>query len=202
VKLRTLNKSHGSVHGGDKMHVIGQPFIKGPSLSIIFSTPHGDVTALNPEMYSDSVLFFEAPSYPCPAIFSPYSRDHVREVKVMVQVTNDGRTMSNPLEFTYIAGKPPCPLLSPPLSVVFPWPRLHPPPPRRQTCAPSRLLEQRSAGGCGIADAAPSLSCSHAAAAAACIFFSPPQPLPAGLLFVHTPPPQQYNNTNNTISAP
>jgi hypothetical protein len=106
VKLRTLNKSHGSVHGGDKMHVIGQPFIKGPSLSIIFSTPHGDVTALNPEMYSDSVLFFEAPSYPCPAIFSPYSRDHVREVKVMVQVTNDGRTMSNPLEFTYIADKP------------------------------------------------------------------------------------------------
>ena len=70
VKLRTLNKSHGSVHGGDKMHVIGQPFIKGPSLSIIFATPHGDVTALNPEMYSDSVLFFEAPPYPCPAIFS------------------------------------------------------------------------------------------------------------------------------------
>lgn len=104
VKLRTLNKSHGSIHGGDKMHVIGQPFIKGPSLSIIFSTPHGDVTALNPELYSDSVLFFEAPPYPCPAIFSPYAREPVREIKVSVQVTNDGRTMSNSLEFTYVAG--------------------------------------------------------------------------------------------------
>lgn len=104
MKLRTLNKSHGSVHGGDKMHVIGMPFIKGPSLSIIFSTPHGDVNALNLEMYSDSVLFFESPPYPQPSIFSPYNHGPVREVKVMVQVTNDGRTMSNPLEFTYIAG--------------------------------------------------------------------------------------------------
>jgi len=106
VKLRTLNKSHGSVHGGDKMHVIGMPFIKGPSLSIIFSTPHGDVNALNLEMYSDSVLFFESPPYPQPSIFSPYNHGPVREVKVIVQVTNDGRTMSNPLEFTYIADKP------------------------------------------------------------------------------------------------
>lgn len=86
------------------MHVIGQPFIKGPSLSIIFSTPHGDVTAHNLELYSDSVLFFEAPPYPCPSVFSPYNRQYVSEVKVVVQVTNDGRTMSNPLEFTYIAG--------------------------------------------------------------------------------------------------
>jgi len=104
VKLRTLNRTHGSIHGGDKMHVIGQPFIKGPSLSIVFATPHGDVTASNPELYSDSVLFFDSPPYPCPAVFSPYFHEPVRELKVQVRVTNDGRTMSNPLDFTYVAG--------------------------------------------------------------------------------------------------
>lgn len=32
VKLRTLSKSWGKISGGDAMHVIGAPFIQGPSL--------------------------------------------------------------------------------------------------------------------------------------------------------------------------
>lgn len=105
------------------MHVIGSPFIQGfifhlqkkqlvsnlycgfylgPALSFIFRTPHGDVYAKPLEYYSDSVLFFTLPPYPLPhgVTVSPNT-----EVKVTALVTNDGRTFSNPLEFTYIASK-------------------------------------------------------------------------------------------------
>jgi len=103
VKLRTLNKSYGTARGGEKMHVIGQPFIRGPSLSIVFSTPHGDVYAPHAELYSDSVLFFELPPYPDASVFSPFNAQRITEIKVKVQVTNDGRAFSNALDFTYLA---------------------------------------------------------------------------------------------------
>jgi len=102
VKLRTLSKNVGRLTGGEEMHVVGQPFIRGPSLKVVFRTPHGDVVAPKLEIYSDSVLFFESPSYPNINVINSFEGKNV-EVKVSVQVTNDGRTLSNPLEFTYIS---------------------------------------------------------------------------------------------------
>jgi hypothetical protein len=100
VKLRTLSKGWGKISGGDAMHVIGSPFIQGPALSLIVRTPHGDVTAKPLEYYSDSVLFFELPPYPLPEglLITPDT-----EFKVQILVSNDGRTLSNPLDFIYIA---------------------------------------------------------------------------------------------------
>ena len=101
VKLRTLSKSWGRISGGDSMHVIGTPFIQGPALSLIVRTPHGDITAKPLEYYSDSVLFFELPPYPLPEGIT-LSPDV--EFKVQILITNDGRTLSNPLDFVYISG--------------------------------------------------------------------------------------------------
>eukprot|EP01114_Cavostelium_apophysatum_P007446 TRINITY_DN1954_c0_g1_i1.p1 TRINITY_DN1954_c0_g1~~TRINITY_DN1954_c0_g1_i1.p1 ORF type:complete len:363 (-),score=88.43 TRINITY_DN1954_c0_g1_i1:891-1979(-) len=99
VLLRTLSKSWGRFSGGDSMHVIGTPFIQGPALGIVFRTPHGDISIKNVEYYSDSVIFFELPAYPIP---DSVNLPPDTEIKVNILVTNDGRTMSNPLEFTYI----------------------------------------------------------------------------------------------------
>jgi len=103
VKLRTLSKNTGRLIGGEEMHVVGQPFIRGPSLKVVFRTPHGDAAAQKLEIYSDSVLFFESPAYPNLSVLNSYSGKDV-EIKAMVQVTNDGRTLSNPLEFTFVSG--------------------------------------------------------------------------------------------------
>jgi len=95
--LRTLNKSYGSFNGGDEMHVIGTPFIKGPSLKCVFDCGSlGKIPALDLEVYSDSVLFFRSPPYP------DLSKMGGGEIKVGVLVTNDGRTYSNALEFVYV----------------------------------------------------------------------------------------------------
>ena len=104
VKLRTLSKTYGRIAGGEQMHVIGTPFIQGPALSLLFRTPHGDVPVKNLEYYSDSVLFFELPPYPLPegALVNPDT-----EIKVTMLLTNDGRTFSNPLDFTYLADNTP-----------------------------------------------------------------------------------------------
>jgi hypothetical protein len=104
VKLRTLSKNVGRMAGGEEMHVVGQPFIRGPSLKVVFRTPHGDVIAPKLEIYSDSVLFFESPPYPNLGVLSSVTGKDT-EIKVAVQATNDGRTLSNPLEFTYIAAE-------------------------------------------------------------------------------------------------
>jgi len=99
VTLRTLSKNWGKISGGDQMHVIGSPFIQGPALSLIVRTPHGDVCAKPLEYYSDSVLFFELPPYPLNGInITPDA-----ELRAQVIVTNDGRTYSNPLDFTYVS---------------------------------------------------------------------------------------------------
>ena len=84
------------------MHVIGSPFIQGPALALVVRTPHGDVNIKSIEYFSDSVLFFDLPPYPIPdgMMVTPQT-----ELKVQILVTNAGRTFSNALDFTYIAGK-------------------------------------------------------------------------------------------------
>jgi len=99
VQLKTLSKSWGRMSGGELMHVIGSPFIQGPALAIIFRTAQGDLVTKPTEFYSDSVLFFELPALPIPPNLS-MSPD--AEIGVTVLVTNDGRTFSNPLAFTFI----------------------------------------------------------------------------------------------------
>jgi len=101
VKLRTLSKSWGKISGGETMHVIGSPFIQGPALSLIFKTPHGEIAVKPLEFFSDSVLFFELPPYP---VNSTMVITSDTELRASVMVTNDGRTFSNAMEFTYIAG--------------------------------------------------------------------------------------------------
>lgn len=98
VQLRTLSKTWGRLSGGEMMHVIGTPFIQGPALAIIFRTCQGDIITKPTEFFSDSVLFFELPELPIPASTTPDA-----EYKVTVLVTNDGRTFSNSLDFTYIS---------------------------------------------------------------------------------------------------
>eukprot|EP01117_Protostelium_nocturnum_P009103 TRINITY_DN3259_c0_g1_i1.p1 TRINITY_DN3259_c0_g1~~TRINITY_DN3259_c0_g1_i1.p1 ORF type:complete len:272 (+),score=31.29 TRINITY_DN3259_c0_g1_i1:176-991(+) len=97
VKLRTLSKPWGRISGKESMHVIGSPFIQGPALALIIRTPFGDLNAKPLEYYSDSVLFFELPA--CPVDLSTTNQS---EVKAQIILTNDGRTYSNPLDFTYV----------------------------------------------------------------------------------------------------
>lgn len=78
------------------MHVIGSPFIRGPSLKLVIRTPQGDITATGLELYSETVLFFTLPAYPF------QTQPGQEEVKCQVLVTNDGRNFSNPLDFVYI----------------------------------------------------------------------------------------------------
>eukprot|EP01090_Pellita_catalonica_P021444 TRINITY_DN8024_c0_g1_i4.p1 TRINITY_DN8024_c0_g1~~TRINITY_DN8024_c0_g1_i4.p1 ORF type:complete len:339 (-),score=39.16 TRINITY_DN8024_c0_g1_i4:87-1103(-) len=100
IHLRTLNKTRGSFRGGEEMHVIGTPFIKGPSLRCVFDFKHlGKVVAPDLEVFSESVLFFRSPPHPDPSVFSVLGKR--AEVSVAVMVSNDGRTFSNKLEYTY-----------------------------------------------------------------------------------------------------
>lgn len=101
ISLRTLSKTFGVFQGGETMHVIGAPFIRGPALKLIFRTPHGDAVATNLELYSETVLFFTLPAYPglMPGEAEPL------EAKAQVLVTNDGRNFSNPIEFTYVSSR-------------------------------------------------------------------------------------------------
>ncbi|PRP79780.1 hypothetical protein PROFUN_12642 [Planoprotostelium fungivorum] len=99
VKLRTLSKPWGRLSGREQMHVIGGPFIQGPALALIIRTPYGDVYARPLEYYSDSVIFFELPA--CP-VNDPNVLVGQSEVKGQVMLTNDGRTFSNPLDFSYL----------------------------------------------------------------------------------------------------
>uniref|UniRef100_A0A7S4HMF3 Uncharacterized protein n=1 Tax=Vannella robusta TaxID=1487602 RepID=A0A7S4HMF3_9EUKA len=43
ISLRALSQSYGSVCGGGEYHIVGSPFIKGPALKCVISTPHGKV---------------------------------------------------------------------------------------------------------------------------------------------------------------
>lgn len=70
-------------------------------LSYFFRTAHGDVCAKPLEFYSDSVLFFELPPYPLP---NGVGVTPDTELHASVLLTNDGRTFSNVLEFTYVSG--------------------------------------------------------------------------------------------------
>lgn len=99
IALRTMSKNYGPFQGGEVMHVIGSPFIRGPSLKLIFRTPHGDVPASGLELYSETVLFFTLPAYPYH--FAASQPEPSDGIKVQVMVTNDGRNYSNPLDFTY-----------------------------------------------------------------------------------------------------
>lgn len=103
IHLRALSQNFGPLKGGVQMHVIGLPFIKGPSLKLIFRTPHGDVSVTDVELFSETVLFFTLPEYP--GINELDSSNFVKEIKVEVMVTNDGRNLSNPLEFYYVPVK-------------------------------------------------------------------------------------------------
>jgi len=100
VKLRVLSKNWGSYNGGEILHVVGNPFIKGPSLRLVFRTPRGDIPATNLDRYSDTVLFFTSPPY-------QYTKSSdgtpPPDLTVKVMVTNDGRNFSNALDFTYTA---------------------------------------------------------------------------------------------------
>jgi len=101
ISLRTLSKTFGVFQGGESMHVIGAPFIRGPALKLIFRTPHGDAIATNLELYSETVLFFTLPAYPG---LMPGENEPL-EAKAQVLVTNDGRNFSNPLEFHYVSSR-------------------------------------------------------------------------------------------------
>jgi len=57
------------------------------------------------ELFSESVLFFKLPSYPAPAACE--SLPEGSEIPVTIVVTNDGKSFSNPLDFTYIVGRVP-----------------------------------------------------------------------------------------------
>ena len=102
ISLRTLSKSFGPYQGGETMHVIGAPFIRGPALKLIFRTPHGDAVANNLELYSETVLFFTLPAYPAQTM--PGESEPL-EVKAQVLVTNDGRNFSNPIDFLYVSSR-------------------------------------------------------------------------------------------------
>ena len=105
VELRALSRNSGPVSGGGEMHLVGMPFIKGPSLQCIFRTPNGQTEIRfrrGLERYSDTVLFFPLP--PCPEPIPAHMLNQPLEIRTAVFVSNDGRNYSNSLEFTYYTG--------------------------------------------------------------------------------------------------
>lgn len=101
IALRTLSKTFGVFQGGEAMHVIGAPFIRGPSLRLILRTEKGEAVATNLELYSETVLFFTLPA--CPGVVP--GENEPMEVKAQVLVTNDGRNFSNAIEFLYVSNR-------------------------------------------------------------------------------------------------
>lgn len=111
------------------MHVVGAPFIKGPSLKVVFRTEHGQIIDIKYaegklERFSDSVLFFKVPPYPnsqaillsnglppgtkrnnnTPTFIDPSGSNGSSDMLTLtayVSVTNDSRHFSNQLKFTY-----------------------------------------------------------------------------------------------------
>ena len=88
--------------GGVEMCVVGSPFIKGPSMRVVFTTPHGNVELCHSDgaldRFSESVMFFTLPPYPR-SLGTPYPAN---DITVTVTVTNDGRNFSNKLTFLYV----------------------------------------------------------------------------------------------------
>eukprot|EP01102_Stenamoeba_stenopodia_P003708 TRINITY_DN13864_c0_g1_i1.p1 TRINITY_DN13864_c0_g1~~TRINITY_DN13864_c0_g1_i1.p1 ORF type:complete len:474 (+),score=68.40 TRINITY_DN13864_c0_g1_i1:101-1522(+) len=70
VELRAMSPTYcNNLNGGEEMHVVGSPFIKGPSLKVVIRTEHGHTVDIKYaegklERYSESVLFFKLPPYP------------------------------------------------------------------------------------------------------------------------------------------
>eukprot|EP01094_Clydonella_sp_ATCC50884_P021226 TRINITY_DN4625_c0_g1_i1.p1 TRINITY_DN4625_c0_g1~~TRINITY_DN4625_c0_g1_i1.p1 ORF type:complete len:462 (+),score=116.59 TRINITY_DN4625_c0_g1_i1:45-1430(+) len=105
VELRALSRTWGPVVGGGEFHLVGMPFIKGPSLQCIFRTPNGQTVVRYErglERYSDTVLFLTLP--PCP---EPPQYHKKGDVRCSVYVSNDGRNYSNALDFVYVVAKDP-----------------------------------------------------------------------------------------------
>mmetsp|Transcript_2432 Transcript_2432/g.8680 ORF Transcript_2432/g.8680 Transcript_2432/m.8680 type:complete len:366 (+) Transcript_2432:85-1182(+) len=100
--LRALGKQAGPMTGGVEMCVVGTPFIKGPSMRVVFTTPHGNVELRHSDgaldRFSESVMFFTLPPYPR-TLGTPYPSN---DINVTVTVTNDGRNFSNKLSFLYV----------------------------------------------------------------------------------------------------
>jgi len=99
TKLRAISKQWGRLNGGDELHLIGSPFIQGPALRIVVRTPHGEVSVQPSEFYSDTVLFFELPSYP---VVDLSQLPPNVEIPAQILVSNEGRTYSNPIDFLYV----------------------------------------------------------------------------------------------------
>jgi hypothetical protein len=90
-----MSKPYAHLRGGEILHVVGYPFIRGPSLSLLIKTPFGVFKTNQVEYFSESVLFFELPS------LASFVEDDSREIEASLVVTNDGKHFSNPLTFTY-----------------------------------------------------------------------------------------------------
>jgi hypothetical protein len=112
VELRAISPTKCNVTGGEEMHVVGSPFIKGPSLKVMFRTEHGVIDIKYAEgrleRYSESVLFFKVPPYPnYPSLLLMKSGDLMDNgdgslaFEAFVSVTNDSRHFSNQLKLIY-----------------------------------------------------------------------------------------------------
>eukprot|EP00943_MAST-04B_sp_MAST-4B-sp1_P009608 g9608.t1 len=88
----------------NKMHAVGGPFIQSPRLGVLFQfvsySKEGQIIdevklyAQNLELFSESVLFFDAPRYP--------EQINGRDVTISVSITNDSRHFSNSKPLTYV----------------------------------------------------------------------------------------------------
>lgn len=101
VVLRALNKTSGcSVNGGDRLFVVGRGFIDSPTLSVIIQTPGGETRANQLEFWSECVLFFTLPPLPLQQQLDRQP-DGGAPVPASLFVSNDGRSLSNGLDFSY-----------------------------------------------------------------------------------------------------
>lgn len=159
IKLCTLNKPWGSIHGGEAMHAIGTPFINGPSLKVVrefhsfvlfvlsiierieyeklllgakwsayltytLSSSFGHHTVTQQQQtfkcirkLSSSSAFLHILLLLCflqslrflvcmcdDRHLTVYFSTQGTEVRATVVVTNDSKTFSNALDFTFVAG--------------------------------------------------------------------------------------------------
>jgi hypothetical protein len=102
--LSTVVIDHHHTNNENKMHAVGGPFIQSPRLGVLFQfvsyNKEGQIIdqvelyAQNLELFSESVLFFDAPRYP--------EQINGRDVTICVSITNDSRHFSNSKPLTYV----------------------------------------------------------------------------------------------------
>lgn len=101
IKIELVSPSEVELTKNERLHIVGQPFLNTPYLSVIFcllqesSSTWTFLKATNLKLFSESVLFFKTPS-----LLKSFNLN-----SCLVVVSNDGRSFSNFLKVNFKSEK-------------------------------------------------------------------------------------------------